>query len=208
MNFNNTTTSDNASVNRQGTITTRRKTLIFLLWAGVGVIFYRLGSIFLWFLTPPRRADEFGGMVNIGPINALPPVNAAPVHHPRGRFWLVHDENGISALHSSCTHLECLFNWDTEKKVFVCPCHGSEFDRSGRVLRGPALKDLSRFPLQIIDDRKQVLAQSDPQTAAPLAIDQMIPEVPGEKEIVKQEQAQVVMLQVDTGSKVSGTARS
>lgn len=190
------------------TSTTRRKAVFLLLCGAAGAIFYKLGTIFFRFLIPPRRPNEFGGIVTAGPLSELPLADSAPVHHPRGRFWLVHGENGISALHSSCTHLECLFNWDSEKQVFVCPCHGSEFDRSGHVLRGPAVRDLSRFPLQVIDDQRRVLAQSDPETAAPLSISELLPEATGDGAEVQQKEARLVMLQVDTGSGVSGSARS
>jgi hypothetical protein len=43
----------------------------------------------------------------------------------------------------TCPHAGCQAKWDESKKYFMCPCHGSQFDKDGKVLRGPAKDDLS-----------------------------------------------------------------
>jgi cytochrome b6-f complex iron-sulfur subunit len=42
------------------------------------------------------------------------------------------------ALNAECTHLGCIVPWSEFEKKFVCPCHGSQYDAMGNVLRGPA----------------------------------------------------------------------
>lgn len=42
-----------------------------------------------------------------------------------------------------CTHQGCLTQLSSN--VFFCPCHGAEFDASGRVVRGPASRALGQF---------------------------------------------------------------
>lgn len=44
-----------------------------------------------------------------------------------------------------CTHLGCVPNRDPEGG-WLCPCHGSMYDASGRVVRGPAPKNLEVPP--------------------------------------------------------------
>ncbi|CAA2980650.1 cytochrome b6-f complex iron-sulfur subunit, chloroplastic [Olea europaea subsp. europaea] len=42
---------------------------------------------------------------------------------------------GINAV---CTHLGCVVPWNAAENKFICPCHGSQYNNQGRVVRGPA----------------------------------------------------------------------
>ncbi|KAG8640708.1 cytochrome b6-f complex iron-sulfur subunit, chloroplastic [Manihot esculenta] len=42
---------------------------------------------------------------------------------------------GINAV---CTHLGCVVPWNAAENKFICPCHGSQYNDQGRVVRGPA----------------------------------------------------------------------
>jgi hypothetical protein len=82
------------------------------------------------------------------------------------------------ALYKACTHLDCLFDWNPHEGKFICPCHGSQFARDGRLLSGPAPRSLDRFSIQIISPQGEILAQTDgdkglvlPPIAAPEGAD-------------------------------------
>ena len=53
------------------------------------------------------------------------------------------DEHGrLHAVSPVCTHLGCLVGFNNAEKTWDCPCHGSRFDKDGKVLDGPALHPL------------------------------------------------------------------
>lgn len=55
------------------------------------------------------------------------------------------DEDGTLHERSAvCQHLGCIVAWNSNEKTWDCPCHGSRFDRYGRVINGPANNDLAR----------------------------------------------------------------
>jgi Rieske Fe-S protein len=53
------------------------------------------------------------------------------------------DEDGVvHRMSAVCVHLGCVVNWNTNEKTWDCPCHGSRYDAVGRVINGPANRDL------------------------------------------------------------------
>ncbi len=52
------------------------------------------------------------------------------------------DAGKLHAVSPTCTHLGCRVTFNTAEISWDCPCHGSRFDIDGRVLQGPATKDL------------------------------------------------------------------
>ena len=56
-----------------------------------------------------------------------------------------------------CTHLGCVPASDKgEYKGWFCPCHGSHYDTSGRIRKGPAPKNLE-IPPYTFKDEKTIL---------------------------------------------------
>jgi cytochrome b6-f complex iron-sulfur subunit len=53
-------------------------------------------------------------------------------------------ESAFSAIDAVCSHESCTVN-SADDAVYVCPCHGSRYDRNGRVLNGPATAALRQF---------------------------------------------------------------
>ena len=65
-------------------------------------------------------------------------------------YLLVLDGGGYAAVSSVCTHRGCTV--DLGGPGLACPCHGSQYDREGRVMRGPANRALTRYPVRASGD--------------------------------------------------------
>jgi Rieske Fe-S protein len=70
-------------------------------------------------------------------------------------YVLALDSGEYAALSPICTHLGCTV--EVSGAQLICPCHGSTYDRSGRVLRGPAERALRRFPTFVTPERELVI---------------------------------------------------
>ena len=54
-------------------------------------------------------------------------------------------QSAFTALTAVCTHEGCPVS-GFANSLYVCPCHGSEFNTSGGVVQGPASSPLRQFP--------------------------------------------------------------
>lgn len=57
---------------------------------------------------------------------------------------------GINAV---CTHLGCVVPWNANENKFICPCHGSQYDSNGKVVRGPAPLSLALVHAAVEDNK-------------------------------------------------------
>ncbi|NJK41694.1 MAG: cytochrome b6-f complex iron-sulfur subunit [Acaryochloridaceae cyanobacterium SU_2_1] len=57
---------------------------------------------------------------------------------------------GINAV---CTHLGCVVPWNAGQNKYICPCHGSQYDATGKVVRGPAPLSLALVHAESVDDK-------------------------------------------------------
>lgn len=54
-----------------------------------------------------------------------------------------------------CTHLGCVpIGGQGDYKGWFCPCHGSQYDTSARIRKGPAPKNLEVPPYEFVSDNK------------------------------------------------------
>ncbi len=77
------------------------------------------------------------------------------------KVFIFATNDGIHAISSVCTHLGCIVY--TTDWGFQCPCHGSQYNKSGKVIGGPAPRNLAWLDISesmdgtlVVDAAKEV----------------------------------------------------
>jgi cytochrome b6-f complex iron-sulfur subunit len=148
----------------------RREFLNFAWLVSMGFFTISVAGVTYLFSLPRFKEGEFGGVITIGTVESLPEVMAAPDNFAKTKFWLSNTPQGLVALYKVCTHLGCLYNWNGQEIKFICPCHGSQFEKVGTYIRGPAPRSLDQFVIRIETPEGEVLAETDPTTGDPVPI--------------------------------------
>ena len=96
-------------------------------------------------------AEAVGGEFKIPGAQELKPGQALAFTLPDQTPGLVFVTQSaqLQAISAKCTHAGCIVQWQNSAELH-CPCHGSRFELSGKVLNGPATK-----PLPVFSARKQ-----------------------------------------------------
>jgi menaquinol-cytochrome c reductase iron-sulfur subunit len=137
----------------------------FLKWA-VGILSAAIAAVLAW----PIIASVIGPVfrlpkmyyVKIGPIDSYPiekpistmfnlPTKDAYLNSttPQNVWIIRHPSKDVTVYSPICPHLGCRYEWYSDAKKFICPCHESVFSIEGKVLGGPAPRPLDTLPHKI-----------------------------------------------------------
>lgn len=70
-------------------------------------------------------------------------------------YIVVREDKSIAdfGINAVCTHLGCVVPWNASENKFKCPCHGSQYDANGKVVRGPAPLSLALVHADVESDK-------------------------------------------------------
>lgn len=137
----------------------RRRTLLNRLWALLGLLaFVEIGWLTTSILKSRKARNSDGEgkrFIDGGRVESFSPGDVKAI--PEGMFFLSRlEDNRFIALSRTCTHLGCALSWNDKEEKFICPCHGSTFDRTGVVLTPPAIRPLDFYPVRIENGRIRI----------------------------------------------------
>ena len=80
---------------------------------------------------------------DISDVAELPPGAGAIMRRGLHKLAVYRDPRGqLHERSAVCPHLGCIVAWNAAERTWDCPCHGSRFECTGRVIHGPATADL------------------------------------------------------------------
>lgn len=145
-----------------------RRSFLALIMAAMGTAMAAvLGFIFTGYsLFPALKAREKEGWSDVAPLADIPegePLKRAVVISQDGgwgRFnsqqlvWVFRIGDNLEVFSAICPHLGCTIN--AAEKGFICPCHGSAWNRDGSRIGGPTPRSMDRLEHKIENGMLQV----------------------------------------------------
>lgn len=64
-------------------------------------------------------------------------------------------DHSLHAVSPACTHMKCSVTWNVAEQSWDCPCHGARYSPDGKVLNGPASKDLESVELRTLSTKEK-----------------------------------------------------
>lgn len=119
------------------------------------------------YFIPPSSGGKGGGLIAKDKLgNDIKASEFTAAHNPGERVlaqgfkgdptYLIIESDGSIAnygLNAVCTHLGCVVPWNAAANKYMCPCHGSQYDNTGKVVRGPAPLSLALVHATVADDK-------------------------------------------------------
>ena len=99
----------------------------------------------------------------LGPLSSFPvglptlatftvPVSGSGVTYQRPiAAYVVRTGTETFVFYNGCTHMGCPVRWDAVDGLFLCPCHGGEYNMLGQVVHGPPPYALRTLNYQVIN---------------------------------------------------------
>ena len=97
----------------------------------------------------PVKASEWLSTHPVGDRSLVQGLKGDPT------YLIVEGEDAITSygINAICTHLGCVVPWNSGANKYMCPCHGSQYDATGKVVRGPAPLSLAIAHVSVEDDQ-------------------------------------------------------
>lgn len=148
----------------QGALTVRPDRRQFVRNAALGAVGSVLalaGAGFVGLLWP-LKTGAFGSELTVR-AEDVPPVNGDPYRNVQGKFYLMHNSDGLLALYTKCPHLGCTVPWKgpaDSPHAFQCPCHGSMYDFDGVRTGGPAPRPMDYMAVTVDEATGNVMVDT------------------------------------------------
>ena len=132
---------------------TRRRFLNYLLGTSLVATFGAILYPILRFLVPPEIVEAQQNSVVAGKVNDIAANTGRIFKFGSKPGILIKTASGdIKAFSASCTHLDCIVQYDPNQKAITCACHNGKYDLTGKNISGPPPRPLDEFIVNVKGD--------------------------------------------------------
>ncbi len=131
----------------------RRRFLNWFLGTAAGALTVAVLYPVLRFVSPPEVPEASTNQVEAGPTNdaELLEKGFKIVRFGADPVILVRlSETEYRAFAGTCTHLDCIVEFQKDKQRIWCNCHNGEYNLHGQVVAGPPPKPLEPFKVDLV----------------------------------------------------------
>ncbi len=139
---------------------------VLLLGAASSTALGMLYPVINYFI-PPSKGGSGGGVTAKDALGNDVVVSQFVASHNAGdhvlaqglkgdpTYIIVREDKSLAdfGVNAVCTHLGCVVPWNAAENKFMCPCHGSQYDANGKVVRGPAPLSLALVHSAVEEDK-------------------------------------------------------
>lgn len=131
----------------------RRNILGWFLGASVSALFAAVVYPVIRFISPPRVPEATTNRVEAGRTNdpELLDKGYKIVRFGTDPVILIRVAEGdLRAFSATCTHLDCIVEFQQKKKRIFCNCHNGEYNLNGQVIGGPPPRPLRKYAVHVL----------------------------------------------------------
>jgi Rieske Fe-S protein len=131
----------------------RRSVLNWFLGSAVGGLLVAVAYPVLRFISPPAEPEAATDQVEAGATNdpellengfKIVRFGVEPV------ILIRVSEGDFRAFSATCTHLDCIVEYQKDHSRIWCNCHNGEYDLNGRNVSGPPPKPLEPYQVNLV----------------------------------------------------------
>ena len=133
----------------------RRRFLDWFLGTSAGALVAAVLYPVFRFVSPPEIPEATTNQVEAGPTNdpELLEKGYKIVRFGVEPVILIRlSDTEIRAFAGTCTHLDCIVEFQKDEQRIWCNCHNGEYSLQGEVVAGPPPKPLEVFEVDLVDN--------------------------------------------------------
>lgn len=131
----------------------RRKFLDYLLGTSVVATLVAIVYPIFRFMVPPQTVEAEANSVVAGTTAELK-VNSAKIFKfgSKPGILIRTGQEEYRALSATCTHLDCIVQYQPDQQNILCACHNGIYDLNGKNVGGPPPRPLENYTVNLKGD--------------------------------------------------------